>query len=318
MNLTAALFSALVVSFVLSGLESAILSLSRVRLRHAAKEKARGAIRIEKILTHRGTLLITIVALNNAVTLTAFALVTHLAVERLGAWGYLAAFAVSLPVFLIWIELLPKALFQRAPIRSLRFFSPLLWFLSVVPGLLIKLLAIPARGLVFMLFGRPPAPPGASREEFRALTEVFEREGTLDPAETRLIHNVLDFHKVQVRDVMLPLSRVTAVPLEMPLTSVMDLARQTEIDQFPLIGPGGDLVGIINVMELLRDQADRGTADRYRRALIESSPTEAAIAVVKRLRRSGQHLAAVYDENHQPVGIVSAHDAVERMVQVTG
>jgi CBS domain containing-hemolysin-like protein len=191
-----------------------------------------------------------------------------------------------------------------------------LWFLFAVPGPLINLLAIPARGLISLLFGRPPAPPGASREEFRALTDVFEREGTLDPAETQLIHNVLDFHKVQVRDVMIPLSRVTAVPLDMPLPSVIDLARQTEIDQFPLIDPGGDLVGIINVMELLRDQARRGTADRYRRALIESTPTEAAIAAIKRLRRSGQQLAAVYDEKRRPIGIVSAHDAVERMVQV--
>ena len=316
MSLVAVLLIALVVSFVLSGLESAILSLSRVRLRHAAKEKMRGATRIEKLLARRETLLITIVMLNTAINLTAFALLTHIAVVRLGAWGYLFAFAISLPVFIIWIELFPKALFQRAPIRSLRLFTPLLWFLSAVPGPLIHLLANPARSLITRLFGRPPAPPGTSREEFRALTEVFEREGTLEPAETQLIRNVLDFHKVQVREVMIPLSRMTAVPLDMPLASVMDLARQTGIDQFPLIGPGGDLVGIINVMELLRDQARQGTADRYRRALTGSAPTEAAIAVVKRLRRSGQQLAAVYDEDRRPIGIVSAQDAVERMMRV--
>ena len=120
--------------------------------------------------------------------------------------------------------------------------------------------------------------PGSTREEFRALTEVFEREGTLEPNETLMIRNVLDFRKVKVDQVMIPLSKVTAVPREMPLSVVLSLARQTEFDQFPVIGPNGDLIGIVDVLELLRDRASLGTVELYRRNLVRAQPDEPARA----------------------------------------
>ena len=223
----------LLLSFLLSGLESAILSISRVRLRHSAKQGVRGAAAVDHLVcSRREELLISIQLVNATVNLVAFALITNVTVNWLGNWGYLAAFAVSLPVYLVWVELLPKSVFKRFPIRSLIFFSPVLWMIHFTVRPLMTLMAIPVGWLLEVVFGERPAPPGATREEFRALTEVFEREGTLDPAETRMIRNVLDFHKVEVGEVMLPLSRVTAVPREMPVESILALARQTDFDQF--------------------------------------------------------------------------------------
>ncbi len=315
MSLILSIIASLLLSFLLSGLESAILSVSPTRLRHAAKKGSRRARLLERLLLRRDQLLVCILLLNASANLIAFALITAETVRWLGLWGYLVAFVVSLPVYLVWVESLPKSIFKRAPIRLLSFFLPLLLLLHYTIRPLLLLLAMPGHWIGSHLGGKqnPGTPKETSRAEFRALTEVMERDGTLDQRETSMIRGVLDFQRVRVGEVMLSLSQVTAVPQEMPIASVISLARQTAFDQFPVMAPNGDLVGIIDVMELLRNGSNSGTVQQYRRKLVRADPTEAAIAVIRRLRRASHRIAAVYSEKGRPIGIVSVSDMVGRL-----
>lgn len=313
MEILLIIVASLLVSFLLSGLESAVLSHSPARLRHAAKEGSRPAQRLDRMMDRKDELLASILLLNAAANLFAFALITAKTVNWLGSWGYLAAFAISLPVYLIWVELLPKSIFKQAPIRLMRLFGPILWLLHYTVRPLILLLALPGQWLGRKLSGPQPTIPGASREEFRALTEILERKGSLSPRETRMIHDVLDFRQVHVSDVMLPLSRVTAVPQAMPIDSVLSLGRQTGFDQFPVMAANGDLVGLIDVVELLREGENTGTVQHHRQRLVRSGPAETAISVIRRMRRAGHQISAVYNENGRPIGIVSVEDLVGRL-----
>ncbi len=301
----------LLTSFLLSGLESAILSHSPARLRHMAKEGKRRARLLERMMARKHQLLAGILLGNAAVNLFAFALITIKTVSWLGAWGYLAAFAVTLPVYVVWIELLPKAVFKRAPIRLMIVFLPLLILLHYgLRPILLLLLAMPGLWLQRRISDNTGAEPGTSREEFRALTEVLERRGSLTARETRMIQGVLDFRQLHVSDVMLPLSKVTAIPQEMPVATVVALGRETGFDQFPVMAPNGDLVGLIDIMELLREGIKGGTVQPYRHKLVRSAPGESAIAVMRRLRRAGHQISAVYNDRGRPVGIVSVEDMV--------
>ncbi|NNE92827.1 MAG: DUF21 domain-containing protein [Verrucomicrobiales bacterium] len=305
----------LVISFLLSGLESAILSVSMVRVRHAAKENP-AVEKLERILSDRQRLLIAVLLISTTANLAAFALLTSLMVDWLGSWGYLLSFVVSLPVYLIWIELTPKSLFKRFSLRTLRLFSPFLRAVQLTVCPMLALLSwIPDQ--IFRLFKLEPAPKprGATAEEFRALTEIFEREGTLDQGERVMIQSVLDFHRIEVRDVMVPLSKTTAVPQEMPVDVVMSLARQTHYDQFPVMSPNGDLIGIVSILDLLRNPVSDGTVEQHRRKLVHAAPEDKAINVVKRLRHAGHQLAAVYNANNRPIGVVSVQDLVQKLVK---
>lgn len=303
----------LLFSFLLSGLESAILSHAPARLRHLAKEGKRRARWLDRMMRQKHQLLAATLLANATVNLLAFALITIETVAWLGAWGYLAAFVVTLPIYLFWIELLPKAVFKRAPIRLMIFFLPLLVFLHYGLRPILLLLAMPGQWLRRWVSTSPPPEPGASREEFRALTEVLERRGSLSSRETRMIRGVLDFRQVHVGDVMLPLSKVTAIPQEMPVAAVVALGRATAFDQFPVMALNGDLIGLIDVMELFREGIKGGTLQPYRHKLVRSAPGESAIAVVRRLRRAGHQISAVYNERGRPVGIVSVEDMVGRL-----
>ncbi len=306
----------LLISFLLSGLESAILSVSKVRLRHAAKKKRRGAAMLDRTLKGSERLLIAILLLNAITNIGAFALVTRVLVDWLGTpAGYLVAFVVSLPFYIIWVELTPKYLFNQFPLRSLILFNP---FLRTVQLTICPLLALLAwvPNLLVRLFTKAKeiTPRGATREEFKALTSVFRREGTLEHEEARLIRQVIDFQNVKVNDLMIPLSKTTAVPPDMPVSAALALSSETRFDEFPVMSTTGDLIGIISITKLLQLSAPSGTVEQYRSAITRTSPNDGAFSVIKRLRNSGHKLAAVYGEDDELLGVISNSDMIQSML----
>ncbi|HYF36529.1 MAG TPA: DUF21 domain-containing protein, partial [Prosthecobacter sp.] len=114
------LLVSLALSFALSGLESAVIAVSRVRVRHAAGAGDRRAAQLLPLVEDREALLGAITVANHITNLTAFFIIAWKCVHVSGPWGYLTAFVVALPVFLIVLEVLPKKLFRRYPFRSLR------------------------------------------------------------------------------------------------------------------------------------------------------------------------------------------------------
>jgi len=317
MILSLTIIACLTASFVLSGMESALLSISRVRLRHKVKEGNDKALHLENLLERRQQILISILILNTATNLAAFALLTRLTVDAFGQWGYLAAFLLSLPVYLIWVELLPKSVFKNLSYNALLRFLPVLslidWFTRPFIFVLRTLLRF-ISGKSYQLnqnYAR------TSRDEFRMLTEILERDGVFRPGEKAMIHQVLDFQRLPISEIMLPLSRVTAVPLEMPITSILDLARETNFSQFPVISPKGDLIGLIDVLELLSADVTEGVARNYLRKLVHTSPADLAIDVLRRLRRSGLRVAAVHNDKGRPLGIVSVDDMIPHLIELS-
>jgi CBS domain containing-hemolysin-like protein len=317
MSLFLTITTCLAASFILSGLESALLSFSPVRLHHLAKEGQPKALHLERLLARRQQLLVSILILNAAINLVAFALLTHLSVDSFGRWGYPAAFLVALPVYLVWIELLPKSLFKNFPCNALLRYLPLLSLINMT----VRPLISGPLALLRLCWGnsskRKGTPGSGARDEFRLLTDILEREGTFERGEKQMIHQVLDFQRLPVSKVMLPLSRVTAVPLDMPITSVLDLARETQFFQFPAISPQGDLIGLIDVAELLNGDVRSGVVRDYLRKWVHASPSDRAIDVLRQLRSAGLRVAVVHETKGHPLGIVAIDDMIPHLLQLS-
>ena len=306
----------LIISFVFSGLESALLSITRARLRYHAERGNSAAKRLVKMLQEPRHILVVTLVINNACNIFAFGLIALLLSRQFGLWGFLLAFVISFPLYVLWVELIPKSIFRDFPFRLLArfsgimevlllFFRPLIWVADALFG---------ERNREDQKSAKSSQSLDQSREAFRELTTSIQREGTLEEDETELIKQVLDFGSTTAREVMLPLRRVTAIPLEMPLDSVMQLARDTDFDQFPVMSTSGDLVGLVRIIEVLRGESANKRVSDFIRRLIRTSPDEKAIRVLERLRRARVELAAVYSPRGRPLGIVSSHDIVQAMM----
>ena len=160
----------------------------------------------------------------------------------------------------------------------------------------------------------PENTTGVGREDFRSLTNIVEREGKLGSYEKQLIQGVLDFNRVTAAEVVVPLSKITAIPLEMSVRTALDLAGETDLDQFPVVSPKGEIVGLFDTFEVLR--AKPSAVVHSLRRLVRTRPDEKAITIIRRLRRSGvPPCSRLQPGAGQPLGIVSAADLLHHMLR---
>jgi len=307
-----ALALCLVTSFLFSGTEAGILSLNRVRLQHRLKMNDRAAHKLQRLVSRPERMLVTVLLVTNLMNICAILLITGVCVRAFGAWGYLVSGGICLPVCEFFLELLPKSLFRRFPYRSLAALSDVLRLADLV---LSPVLALGSA--ILRLAPRKPEERKlfAAREDFKYLTIESERQGTLLPVEREMIHNAMDLGSAKARDLMVPLDRVRSVPMSGTVPDLLELARETGLERFPLTDRQGNLVGLVNVFEVLMDGAKRQQVSTYQRRIVTVTPEEEAYSIMKKMRAARVTLAAVIGEKG-PLGLVGFEDLAGLLVRV--
>jgi CBS domain containing-hemolysin-like protein len=154
----------------------------------------------------------------------------------------------------------------------------------------------------------------AAREELKQITTESEREGSLTATERAMIHNVVDFRGVKVRDVMVPLPKVVAVRPSTSTQEALALSASSGLDRLPVITPEGQPGGLINVLDILVEQNGARPLSDYVRRIVTTNEEDPAYRIVQRLRSAHVGLAAVLDEKRNLRGIVTIEDLIRRLV----
>ena len=129
-----------------------------------------------------------------------------------------------------------------------------------------------------------------------------------------MIHNVVDYRGVKVRDVMLPLPRVVAVEPRASIEEELDLSASSGVDRLPFITPEGEPTGLVNVLDILLDQNEDKPLSSYVRRIVTTTEEEPAYRIVQQLRAARLGLAAVLDQKKKIRGIVTVEDLIRRLV----
>jgi CBS domain containing-hemolysin-like protein len=302
------------ISFFFAGIEAGLLSIDPVRLRHHVKQRRPAALRLDRLVKRPERLLITVLLVTNLANILGLLLLTKILVARFGVPGFLGSILIALPIYLFVLSVLPKSLFRRFPFRALAALGGMLEWISI---LLWPILEIGERA------GRLLIPRRASesarlfiaREELKQIAIQSEREGSLTSTERAMIHNVVDFRNVKAADVMLPIEQVMTVRPDTPVSETLRLSVAKGVDRLPVISAGGAAVGIVNVLDILLDEAPRESLATYTRRIVLANGDEPAYRIIQRLRAARLGLAAVLDSKRRLVGIVTGEDMIKRLVQ---
>jgi len=303
----------LAVSFFVSGTETGILSLHRLRLRRLARQKDRAAIQLQRILEQPARLLVTALVITGLLNIVALVLLVNFFVGWLGWPGYFVTLAVALPLFLLVAELLPQAIFRRIAYRELALLAVPLELTAAILGPFINIGASIAR--CFPGLKRPPD-IFVAREDLKNVTSEIERVGMLSSMERQMIHNVVDFRSVKVRDVMIPISSVVTVRPETTIEQLIELSRVHRFDRYPVLGPQDEIVGVVNVFDILVEQKSLSAVRDYLRRTLTVKPEDQAPTVLRRLRAAPSTLGVVVDQQGATLGIVSVEDLLSPLVKV--
>jgi CBS domain containing-hemolysin-like protein len=307
------IFCCWIVSFFFNGIESGLLSIDPIRLRQNVKRRVPAAVRLNRLLKQPERLLVTVLLITNAADILGLFLLTHEFVLLWGYAGYFLSVAVALPVYLFLLSVLPKSLFRRFPFRALAQLGSILELASLLFSPLLELGARLGRLLLPERATRR-ARLFAGREELKQITQQSELEGSITATERAMIHNVVDFSGVKVRDVMLPLAQVVALPSTASPQEAVELGASSGLDRFPVIARGGQPAGLVNVLDILLDQNGTKPLDSYVRRIVTTGEEESAYRVVQQLRAARLGLAAVLDRKKNFSGIVTIEDLIRRLV----
>jgi putative hemolysin len=303
----------LAISFFVSGTEAGILSLHRLRLRRLARRKDRAAVQLHQLLEQPARLLVTALVITSLFNIGALVLLVNTLVSWFSWAGYFLTLVLALPLFLLVAELLPQAIFRRIAYKQLASLAVPLDLAAKVLTPVIYLGSVIAKSLLGL---KRPQEIFVAREDLKYVTNEIERLGMLSSIERQMIHNVVDFRTVKVRDVMVPISNVITVRPETTVEQLIDLSRRSRFNRYPVIDPLGKIVGMVNVFDLIVDQPLISTVRNYIRRIMTVRPEEQASIVLSRLRAAPGSLAAVVDEQGNTIGIVSVEDLLNPLVKV--
>src|SRR5438094_2638729 len=307
------IFCCWVVSFFFNGIESGLLSIDPVRFRQNLKRGVPAARRLDRLLKHPERLLATVLLFTNAADILGLLLLTRQLVRSYGNAGFLFALAIALPVYLFLLSVLPKSLFRHFPFRAL---ARLAGVLELASMLFSPLLELGSRLGKLILPGRAAkhARLFAAREELKQITAESEREGSLTATERAMIHSVVDFRSVKVRDVMLPSAKAVALQPNASTQEALELSAASDLDRLPVVPPEGQPVGLVNVLDILLDQNGNKPLSNYVRRIVTTTEEEPAYRIVHQLRAARLGLAAVLDQKKNFCGIVTLDDLIRRLV----
>jgi CBS domain containing-hemolysin-like protein len=302
----------LLLSFLLSGLETAIWSVSRVRVRHAADDDNVKAQELLKLLDDRDGVLGALTVANHIANVTAFGFISWLLVHLLGDWGYVTAFVLALPIFIIGLEVIPKGLFRRYPFRLLLRFLPVVQVIAKFRGIF-----RPIRQLHLDTPEEQDA-ARAARGDISRLMEQMTANGELRASATEIISRVLSSRPLKAADVMIPLSEALILPANSTAEAARDAASGRGVSSL-LVSDRNHALGFVGTVECAALPAvlppDR-LVIQHARPVDHVDTSMAALLVLQRMRRRGATLILITSGgNIQPVGVVTEDAIINRLLQ---
>ncbi|HEY2263045.1 MAG TPA: hemolysin family protein [Streptosporangiaceae bacterium] len=212
-------------------------------------------------------------------------------------------------------ELAPKRIgLQRAP-RLALFAAPLLDRIATLARPVVWLLTRSTNLIVAILGGDPRVGRQAMTEE--ELRDLITGAQTLAPDERRIVAEVFDAGKRQIREVLVPRTEVVFLDADTPVSAAASIAADVPYSRLPVFTDSYDnVIGFVHVRDLLGPAvADRELpVGRIARAVKFVPISKTVLSSLSEMRRERAHLAIVVDDYGGTAGIVTLEDLVEELI----
>ena len=311
----------LIILLVLSGFfsmsETALMALSKIRIRHMVDDGVKGAKLVEKLTEDPNKLLGAILIGNNIVNILASSLATTLFVSLVGPSGVGIATAVMTVLVLIFGEITPKSIAkQKSEQVSLKVSKPINIIVKLFKPF-IGIFTFISSGFIRLLGGDPKASePFITEEELRTMVGVSEEEGVLEDVEKEMIFNVFDFADSQAKDVMVQRVDIVAVDSEATYEEVLDVIKTEQFSRIPVYNQTiDDIVGILYVKDLIiaGQNKDGFKVTDYMREPYYTFEFKKIKELFNEMKKTRNHISVVLDEYGGTVGIVTIEDLIEEV-----
>ena len=301
-----------------SGIETGIISVRRLRVRHHAKAGDRNARILARFLAQPDRLLgTTLLGTNICVVITSI-VSARLGENLVGQWGKVVSSTLVGLILLLFGEYVPKAWFRARPyVRSAAFVPLLEWSWKVlqpaaravtwVAGLLVPGTETSAEALGEL----------ATRVELKLLASEGEQYGVLTPVERKMIHRAIELSEYRAGQIMVHREQIKAVASGTTVAELYTMARDSGFRRFPVYdGKGLLFVGVVDLFDVFAGEQSEQTGGLtgYVRPPVLIPEELPADEILSRLRLARQPMGLVVNGVGEMTGLVTTEDVIRQIV----
>lgn len=303
-----------------SASETALMSLSKIRIRYMQQEGVKGAKLVSSLIENPNKLLSSILVGNNVVNIAATSISTSLFIGLMkGSEGVAVATAVMTILVLIFGEITPKsiaannsekvALFVARPIKFIIFIlSPIVWIFNLITGFIFKILGLENKG----------AQPYITEEELRTMVNVSHEEGVLEIEEREIINNVFQFGDMQAKNAMIQRIDMVAIDVEDSYDEIIELFKNEKLSRMPVYEENiDDIIGILNIKDVIfldDEEIENFDIKKYIREPFFTYEFKKIAQLLEEMKIEKTQMAIVVDEYGGTSGLITVEDLIEVIV----
>lgn len=296
--------------------EIALVSANHRELQHQAENGDRRAQWATKLLLFPEKLFATTLLGSNLAETVNTVLISALLIDLYGPSGEVAAMVLLPPVIILFAEILPKSIGRLRPTRAATRVSFLVWLASWLLAPITWIFAFLSRQALRLTGSRGTSlVPFVTREELQLVVKAGGAEVDLETEERMIIQRILHFSQTLVRDAMIPLIEVVAVPETYLVSQALAEFRRSHFSRLPVYRRRIDnIIGVLHSFDLLAEQQSSQTIEKFIHPVRYIPETKRADHLLLEMQQQGLHLAVVVDEYGGAVGIVTLEDLLEEVV----
>lgn len=316
----------LILSAFFSSSETALMSVSRIRIRSLADEGNERAKIVQRLIEEPSRMLSAILIGNNVVNLSASAIATVLATRiavRIGMGnqtGRAVGLATGILTILVLIfgEITPKsAAAARAERFSLRAARIILLLTKLLTPIILVVNSLSYA--VMRITGVDPHKTNRTMTENDLLTviDVGHEDGVIESDEKEMITNVIDFGDAEAGEVMIPRIDVEFLDKDSTYEEVLEVCRREKYSRFPVFeGEKDHIVGILNIKDMIFNDITPETfsIEKLMRKPFFIYEFQKVSDLMVQMQNNSVNMAIVLDEYGDVAGIVTMEDLIEEII----
>ncbi len=302
-----------------SASETALMSLSRIRIRHMQEEGVKGAKLVGKLTEDSGKLLSSILVGNNVVNIAATSISTSLFISILGTQGVAVATALMTILVLIFGEITPKtiaannsekiAILVSKPIKVIiLILTPVVWVFNIITNIIFKIFGIKSKS----------GQPYITEEELRTMVNVSQEEGVLEIEERQIINNVFQFGDMQAKEAMVQRLDMVCIDADDGYKEIINLFKEEQFSRMPVYEESADdIIGIVNIKDIIfleEDEIANFDIRNYVREAFFTYEFKKITELLEEMKKDKSQMAIVVDEYGGTAGLITIEDLVEEIV----
>lgn len=300
-----------------SSAETALTTISKIRVKTLADEGNKNAKIVMKIKDNPKKMLSAILIGNNIVNISASSLATIFVQDVLGNWAVSIGTGVLTLLVLIFGEITPKtAATAHADFLSMFYARPV-WFIMTILTPVIIVINFLSSGFMRILgLKNDDSGNTFTEEELRTIMTVSHEEGVIEKEEREMINNVFDFGDTEAKDVMIPRIDMCMVDVDSTYEELINIFRENRYTRLPVYQESSDnVIGIINIKDLIlyRSGEDFNIRD-YLRDVYYTYEYKKLSELMVEMRKDSVNITIVLDEYGAAVGLITIEDLLEEIV----